>query len=120
MAIPEFALDLILEYLRPLESLGIDERTDNIILRKIANAKATIRRAVYNWKMDHKIAMNVNYFQIPKIVFKRFYPLNMRKVFIECALDLLAEDFERSVTKFEFNDIIDILTEEELDTIGWN
>lgn len=118
--VPEFAQDLILEFIPACSRIGISKRIDSDNLNKIRNAKFLIRRVIYNWGLDYKEEMNYDHIQFSKLVYKRFYPMYLRKTFIESALDYLADDQLRLVNKFEFNEIIDELTEEELDEIGWD
>jgi len=117
---PDFAQDLILDYIPVCQRLGISKRIDSNNLEKIRNAKFLIRRVVYNWALDYKQEMNFDHIQFSKNIYKRFYPMYLRKSFIESALDYLAHDQQRLVNKFEFNEIVDALTEDELDDIGWD
>lgn len=117
--IPEFVQDLVLEYLPVVSRFGISNRIDNNNSKKLNSAVRIIRRIVYNWALDYSQEMNTDRFEYSKLTYKRFYPMNMRTAFMESALDNLAHDQNRLINKFTFNEIIEELTQEEINDIGW-
>jgi hypothetical protein len=108
--------------------LQINHESRNVALSVINSARVKIRRVVMNYLLDWQIASTYDAMQIPKVHYKRFYPMSSRKEFIESAFDHFAmrpeyeeiSDICSKGTQTEiFNQLIDYLTEDEIFTIGW-
>ena len=117
----------IISFLKPTEKMNINSKYKNEVLK---NSKKNIRKYILKWCLAYSKQMDSAEFNIPKNVYKRFYPLKYRQAFMEEVFDLLVEDCERykivsnvingdgSLVE-NFNLIVDVLTESELFMIGW-
>lgn len=91
-----------------------------------------INKCIYKHIANFRIEMDYNYFYMPKVLYKRFYPLKDRISIILSILklkdhesyDYQKELYEEILTKpnhlvLNFNKIIDTLNENDLYRIGW-
>ncbi len=128
-SLPITSIDNIVSYLKPKEQMVISDKYKFIAIMK---SKVKIRKVVAQWVIGYSISMNIDYYEIPKIVYKKYYPMKYRQSFIETALDLLvSQDKERynliadymsdeNLSQVQsFNNSVDLLTERELFFIGW-
>ncbi len=125
-SLPITAVDDIVSYLLPSEKMKISKKYETEVINL---SKEKIRKCVSAWALKYKQNMDNNYYHIPKLDYKMFYPLKYRQSFIETVLDLLVEDEERyeQVCQYfvseslvtAFNKSIDLLSADELFTIGW-
>jgi hypothetical protein len=108
--------------------LQISRGTRASALAVINSARIKIRRAVVNYLLDWQIAATHDAMQIPKVHYKRFYPMSSRKEFIESTFDHFAmrpeyeeiADICSEGSQNEiFNKLIDYLEDEEIFEIGW-
>lgn len=119
-------IDIIFSYLKPKEKLFINSKYRT---QAINQSKEKIRKITYKWLLDYNEQIDNNYYYVPKIIYKRFYPLKYRISFIEKVLDMFAGSIkynfvcdilnEYSSLVEQFNHIIDILSDDELFCIGW-
>lgn len=119
-------VDNIISYLKPTEKLLINSKYRN---EAINESKEKIRRITTKWLLSYREEMDNNYFNVPIIVYKKYYPLKYRMNFIEKVLDNLAgnmrygivcdiiEEYDSLVD--QFNHIVEILDDEQLFLLGW-
>ena len=127
--LPITSVDNIVSYLKPTEQMKISDKYKFIAIMK---SKEKIKRVIKKWAIGYSIYMDNDYYEIPKIIYKKYYPIKYRQSFIETALDLLiSQDNNRYMLISEymldtnlslvesFNKSIDLLSERELFFIGW-
>jgi len=127
--LPITSVDNIVSYLKPTEQMKISDKYKFIAIMK---SKEKIKRVIKKWAIGYSIYMDNDYYEIPKIIYKKYYPIKYRQSFIETALDLLIfQDNNRYMLISEymldtnlslvesFNKSIDLLSERELFFIGW-
>ena len=124
----ETSIDIIISYLKPVEKKDISKKYRKEV---IYQSKEKIANCVCKWLDSYKNYMDFNYYNIPRIVYKKHYPMIYRNAFIESALDETTdtEKYEQimniinsdniSSKSIKFNKIIDILSDEDLFSIGW-
>lgn len=120
------SVDQIISYLKPRERMIINSKYRE---ETIKESKEKIRRITTKWLLSYSKEMDNNYYHVPIIVYKKFYPLKYRGAFIEKVLDNLAgnmkygivcdiiEEYDSLVD--QFNHIVEILSDDELFCIGW-
>ncbi len=119
-------VDNIISYLKPTEKLLINSKYRN---EAINESKEKIRRITTKWLVSYREEMDNNYFNVPIIVYKKYYPLKYRMNFIEAVFDEIAGDIKYGIVcnileeynslVDRFNHIVEILSEEQLFNIGW-
>lgn len=120
------SVDNIINYLLPYEQMRISVKYKEIAINL---SKEKIRKAVSRWIVYYDSVMAVDFYYVPKIVYKKCYPLRYRQAFIEQAMDMLASvdsryseicGYDQQCGLVEtFNKTIDLLSEDELFSIGW-
>jgi hypothetical protein len=120
------SVDNIISYLRPSEQMHISVKYRELAIN---SSKEKIRKAVSGWTMYYDSVMSVDFYHVPKIVYKKCYPLKYRQAFIEQTMDMLAPvdiryleicGYDKKYGLVEtFNKTIDLLSEDELFSIGW-
>ena len=131
----EITNKIILNYITIYENKHINKYIDHHRNLKIYNAMVLIRRSFYNYYIDYNNAMADNEYNIPKQHYKRFFPLNLRYKYI---LEIIEYDGHINIERYNkimelyilykskkkslvttFNQIIDILSYDELLFLGW-
>lgn len=119
-------VDNVFSYLKPKDKLLINSKYRE---QAINQSKEKIRKITTKWLLSYSEEMDNNYYHVPKIVYKKYYPLRYRQSFIEKVLDMTAcnikygivcdiiEEYDSLVD--QFNNIIDILSDDEMFCIGW-
>lgn len=119
-------VDNIISYLKPRDKLLINSKYRK---EAITQSKEKIRKIITKWLLSYSEEMDNNYYNVPKIVYKKYYPLKYREAFIEKVLDITAGNMKYNIVcdilneytslVDKFNHIIDILSEDEMFSIGW-
>ena len=131
--IPEDILTIILHnYLYIHDTKYINKSFYNKYTMEQEKAKKIIYKYVYKYMKEYENSQNIDFFRIPKHVYKKYYPMCYRQTFIISAFNHIysINDIERSqqlhdlMTSnnsiiFRFNKCIDLLNGEELYIIGW-
>lgn len=131
----EITNNIILNYITIYENKHINKYIEHHRNLKIYNAMVLIRRSFFNYYIDYKNAMADNEYYIPKQYYKRFFPLNLRYKYI---LEIIEYDGHINIERYNkimelyilykskkkslvttFNQIIDILSYDELLFLGW-
>ena len=128
-SLPITSIDNIVSYLKPKEQMIISDKYKFIAIMK---SKEKIRKVFKKWATGYSISMNIDYYEIPKIIYKKYYPMKYRQSFVETALDLLVSNdkhrynliasymSDKNLSQVEsFNKSVDLLSESELFHIGW-
>lgn len=120
------SVDNIVSFLQPSEQMYISSKYKQIAIK---SSKEKIRKAVKKWINYYRGIMDVDYYHIPKLAYKRCYPLKYRQSFLEEVMDMLAPCDERYLEVCEyvweeslvdsFNKTVDLLSEDELFVLGW-
>ena len=133
MQIPEIIyMDILTNYNNIHDNYLISKSIENKRNIKINRAISIINRYIYKYISDFRIAMDINHYCIPKIYYKRFYPLKERRQLILLALEVTHnENYEYQKKLYEeilikpnhlvinFNKVIDSLSHDDLMLIGW-
>ena len=125
--------DIISNYLTIYDNKNINKYIENIRQKKIKTSIRKIKKLVCKHLLQRRIDSDINEYYISKIFYKKYYPLNERKFYI--SLIMQKTNLERHVELMNiikkynddpknklsvaFNQIIDLLTDDELFDIGW-
>jgi hypothetical protein len=131
----EITNNIILNYLTIYDNKYINKYIEHHRNLKIYNAMVLIRRSFYNYYIDYQNAITNNEYYIPKIHYKRFFPMYLRYKYI---LEIIEYDGHINIERYHqimelyilykskkkslittFNQIIDILSYDELLFLGW-
>ena len=122
--------NIIINYSNIYDNYLINKHIENQRKNTINNAIKTINKYIYKYILELRIAMDINYYQIPKIIWKKFYPLNRRKYVLSimikhifkrateyqkclyykilCNPKCLVENFNKFIDSIELNDLFQI------------
>jgi len=132
MSIPnEICYDILVNFTNLEDNFAISKEIE--IGRNIKiNAIKIINKYIYKYILNFRIYMDINYYDVPKIVFKKYYPLIYRKNMILSVLKMVhneSRDYQKQLYDdilinpnhlvLNFNKIIDSMEIHELAYIGW-
>ncbi len=131
MQIPNVIEDMIFkDYLTINDIKFINKYTHNIFQIKKNKAQHIIYKYVFKYIKGYQHVQNIDYYHIPKYIYKKYYPLKYKQEFIHKASiqpsltyqnKLLIDELINSNISIvsRFNTCIDILSESQLYNIGW-
>lgn len=134
MSIPtEIINNIAINYINIHDNYLISKQIDIERNNKIKKAINTINKYIYKHILELRIYMDINYYQIPRLMYKKFYPLKDRKKLMLLTLGMVFNDshsYHRELFNdvlnnpnhlvLNFNKVIDSLELHELTIIGWD
>jgi hypothetical protein len=136
MDIPSEICDNILSnYLTIYENKNINRNVENFRRNKIKKSINKINKLIYNHIVSLRKDMDIEYYDLPKYYYKKYYPMCERKGMIILAMnkvnlvnhnevkkifDIYNNDITNKISLVDtFNKIIDLINIDELNYIGW-
>lgn len=136
MDIPSEICDNILSnYLTIYENKNINHNVENFRKNKIKESINKINKLIYNHIVALRKDIDVEYYDLPKNYYKKYYPMCERKGMIILAMkkvnlvnhdevkrlfDIYNNDTTNKISLVDtFNKIIDLISIDELNYIGW-
>ena len=133
MNIPEFIYnDILINYINIHDNYLISQYIKKERDNKTNKAINIINKLIYKHISDFRISVNLNHYYIPKIYYKKFYPLKYRKDLMLTALEMkFNENYQYQKELYDdilknpnhlvinFNKLIDSMSYDDLMLIGW-
>jgi hypothetical protein len=132
MQIPEIiCTDILINYTNIHDNYLISKQVEKERNIKINKAIDIINRCIYKHVLEFRICMDINHYHIPKIYYKKFYPLRERENLMILGLGLHNENFDYQKKLYDemilnpnrlvnnFNKFIDSMPYDYLMIIGW-
>jgi hypothetical protein len=130
----EIINNILIEYTSIFSNKGINKYIENQRNKKIKKSLNIINKIISRYMITRRYAIDYyeDSYYIPKIYWKKYYPLSERKYFLYLVMkqnlnrydeiNNIYNDFLKNTSKnitITFNKIIDLLNNEELFSIGW-
>jgi len=134
MSMPPEIYNMVLnDYLTIYDNKNINKHIESIRQKKIKSSIYKINKLLYKYIINQRHDMDIEEYYIPKLLYKKYYPLSLRKSFILLVIKKnnliryneiinvfnIYNNNPKNKLVITFNKIIDLLSNNELFDIGW-